>query len=110
MKTKNIFYLSRWLSIFLLNGRKTFLTVALLALFAVTVHSEDLLLVANKGDRTLSIINPATGEQLAAVPEDGVTGHEVVASADGKLAYVPIYSDVGVGRAGTDGSLIRVVD
>jgi DNA-binding beta-propeller fold protein YncE len=110
MKSKNNFFLLRWISIFLLSGRKAFLTVALLALFAVTVRSEDLLLVANKGDRTLSIINPATGEQLAAVPEDGVTGHEVVASADGKLAFVPIYGDSGVGRAGTDGGLIRVID
>jgi DNA-binding beta-propeller fold protein YncE len=110
MKSKNNFHLLRWLSIFLLSGRKAFLTVALLALFAVAVHSEDLLLVANKGDRTLSIINPKTGEQLAAVPEEGVTGHEVVASADGKLAFVPIYGDSGVGRAGTDGGLIRVID
>ncbi|HTB82169.1 MAG TPA: cytochrome D1 domain-containing protein [Candidatus Sulfotelmatobacter sp.] len=76
-------------------------------------HSENssgLLLVANKGDRTLSIINPATGVQLAAVAEDGVTGHEVIASADGKLAFVPIYGNSGVGHAGTDGSLIRIID
>ena len=69
-----------------------------------------LLLVANKGDRTLSIINPDTSAQLAAVAEDGITGHEVVASADGKLAFVPIFGNAGVGRAGTDGSLIRVID
>src|ERR1039457_689755 len=110
MKSKNNFHLLRWLSIFLLSGRKAFLTVALLALFAVAVRSEDLLLVANKGDRTLSIINPETGEQLAAVPEEDVTGHEVVVSANGKLAFVPIYGDSGVGRAGTDGGLIRVID
>ncbi len=69
-----------------------------------------LLLVANKGDRTLGIIDPQTGEQLAAVPEDGVTGHEVAASPDGKLAFVPIYGNSGVGHEGTDGRLIRVVD
>ena len=77
---------------------------------AISTNAGGLLLVANKGDRTLSIINPTTGDQLAAVPEDGVTGHEVVASADGKLAFVPIYGNSGVGHAGTDGSLIRVVD
>lgn len=77
---------------------------------ASSSNAGGLLLVANKGDQTLSIINPTTGEQLAAVPEDGVTGHEVVASADGKLAFVPIYGNSGVGHAGTDGSLIRVVD
>ncbi len=95
------------------DGRTAFLSFALPVLLAVTacsVKAEDLLLVANKGDRTLSIINPETGEQLAAVPEEDVTGHEVVASADGKLAFVPIYGDSGVGRAGTDGGLIRVID
>jgi DNA-binding beta-propeller fold protein YncE len=82
-------------------------------LLAFAVHSasaKDLLLVANKGDRALSIINPATGEQLAAVPENGVTGHEVVASADGKFAFVPIYGNSGVGQTGTDGQMIRVID
>ena len=68
------------------------------------------LLVCNKGDRTLSIIDPTTGTQLAAVDEDGTTGHEVIASADGKLAFVPIYGNSGVGHAGTDGQIIRVID
>lgn len=72
--------------------------------------SKGLLLVCNKGDHTLSIIDPASGDQLAAVPEDGVTGHEVIASPNGKLAFVPIYGNSGVGKAGTDGSLIRVID
>ena len=98
------------LSFSVLNGRKVFLTVALLVLFAVTARPEGLLLVANKGEQTLSIINPATGEPLAAVSEEGVTGHEVVASADGKFAFVPIYGNSGVGHAGTDGRLIRVID
>jgi YVTN family beta-propeller protein len=69
-----------------------------------------LLLVANQGDHTLSLIDPATGKQIAAVPVGGVTGHEVAVSQDGKLAYVPIYGDSGVGRAGTDGSTMAVID
>jgi len=69
-----------------------------------------LLLVANQGDRTLSLINPADGKQIAAVPVGGVTGHEVAVSADGKLAYVPIYGDSGVGKPGTDGSSMAVID
>jgi YVTN family beta-propeller protein len=85
-------------------------SLAIFMSMAASSNADGWLLVANKGDRTLSIINPANGEQLAAVPEDGVTGHEVVASADGKLAFVPIYGNSGVGHAGTDGSLIRVVD
>jgi DNA-binding beta-propeller fold protein YncE len=79
--------------------------------FAGAARSEtNLLLVCNKGDQALSIINPDTGGQIAAVKEDGVTGHEVVASADGRLAFVPIYGNSGVGHPGTDGQLIRVID
>lgn len=69
-----------------------------------------LLLVANKGNQTLSIVDPVSGTTLAAVPENGITGHEVVASADGRRAFVPIYSNTGVGHTGTDGQLIRVID
>src|ERR1019366_2330470 len=56
------------------------------------------------------IIDPAAGRQIATVPEDGVTGHEVAASPDGKRAFVPIYGNAGVGRPGTDGRLLRVID
>src|SRR6266699_3221745 len=69
-----------------------------------------LLLVANKGDQTLGIIDPVAGHQIATVPEDGVTGHEVAASPDGKRAFVPIYGNSGVGKPGTDGQLVRVID
>jgi DNA-binding beta-propeller fold protein YncE len=69
-----------------------------------------LLLVANQGDHTLSLVDPAAGKEIAAVPVGGVTGHEVAVSADGKLAFVPIYGDSGVGRAGTDGSSMAVID
>src|SRR5208283_2938571 len=69
-----------------------------------------LLLVANKGDHTLGIIDPVAGRQIATVAEDGITGHEVAASLDGKRAFVPIYGNAGVGRPGTDGRLLRVMD
>jgi YVTN family beta-propeller protein len=69
-----------------------------------------LLLVANKGDRALGLIDPVAGRQIATVPEDGVTGHEVAASPDGALAFVPIYGNSGVGSPGTDGRLMRVID
>ena len=68
------------------------------------------LLVANKGDQTLAIVDPVAGSSVAMVAEDGVTGHEVVASPDGKRAFVPIYGNAGVGKPGTDGSLLRVID
>ena len=68
------------------------------------------LLVANKGDNSLGIIDLAAGRQIAEVPEGGVTGHEVTTSPDGKLAYVPIYGNSGVGQPGTDGSNLVVIN
>ena len=68
------------------------------------------LLVANQTSQSLSIIDPVAEKQIAAVPEDAYTGHEVAASPDGKLAFVPIYGNSGVGRAGTDGSTMEVID
>jgi len=68
------------------------------------------LLVANKAANTLGLIDPDSGRQVATVPESGITAHEVVASPDGKLAFVPIYGNSGVGQPGTDGSAMDVVD
>lgn len=68
------------------------------------------LLVANKGDASLGIINPSDDKQVAEVPEGGFTGHEVIASPDGRTAYVPIYGNSGVGKPGTDGRKIAVID
>lgn len=69
-----------------------------------------LLLVAQKGDRSLAIVDPAAGKVIASVAENGVTGHEVTASPDGRLAYVPIYGNSGVGKPGTDGQNMVVID
>jgi DNA-binding beta-propeller fold protein YncE len=68
------------------------------------------LLVANQGSRDLSIIDPVAGKQVAAVSENGITGHEVAASPDGRTAYVPIYGDTGVGKPGSNGSNMVVID
>ena len=72
--------------------------------------STGFLLTADKGAQTLSIIDPHVGKQLAQVPEGGITGHEVVASPDGRTAYVPIYGNSGVGKPGTDGQIVDVID
>ena len=58
----------------------------------------------------LAIVDPAAGKVIASVPEGGVTGHEVIASPDGRLAYVPIYGNSGVGKPGTDGANLVVID
>jgi DNA-binding beta-propeller fold protein YncE len=73
-------------------------------------NGASLLLVVNQGDRDLSLIDPAAGTQVATVPVEGVTGHEVASSPDGKTAYVPIYGNAGVGKPGTDGTEIAVID
>jgi YVTN family beta-propeller protein len=73
-------------------------------------QSGGLLLVCNKGDNALGIVDPVAGKQIAEIPEGGVTGHEVIASPDGKLAYVPIYGNSGVGQPGTDGTNMVVID
>jgi YVTN family beta-propeller protein len=89
----------------------------LICTFAISISSgsqpmnrNSTLLVANKGDHTLGIIDAEAGRQIATVPEQGTTGHEVAASPDGKLAYVPIYGNSGVGKPGTDGSNMVLID
>ncbi len=73
-------------------------------------NDQGLIITANKGEHTVGIIDPVSLKQIAAIPENGVTGHEVITSPDGKLAYVPIYGNSGVGKPGTDGSNMIVVD
>lgn len=83
---------------------------SLITATAGSAGANGLLLVANKGDQTLALVDPVAGKTIATVPEDGVTGHEVVASPDGKRAFVPIFGDAGVGQKGSDGRLLRVID
>ncbi|MGA8671398.1 MAG: cytochrome D1 domain-containing protein [Terracidiphilus sp.] len=88
-----------------------FLPLILLSLCAaVSQAQESRLLVAQKGDRSLAIVDPVAGKVLGSVAEGGVTGHEVIASPDGRMAYVPIYGNSGVGKPGTDGTKIVAID
>ena len=80
------------------------LTFASWLLVARAVVAADLLLVINKGDNTLAIIDAATLNVLGTAPT-GPDPHEVVASADGKLAYITNYN-AGNGFA----SSLSVVD
>jgi DNA-binding beta-propeller fold protein YncE len=86
------------------------LVVPFLMLSADSAKASGLLLVANKGEHTLGVVDPSAGRQVATILETGITGHEVVASPDGRRAFVPIYGDSGVGLPGTDGSKIDVID
>jgi YVTN family beta-propeller protein len=94
-----------------LKAANAFLLSSLVLTFSISALAQTpRLLVAEKGAHSLAIIDPAAGKVLASVPEGGITGHEVIASADGKLAFVPIYGNSGVGRPGTDGQNIAVID
>lgn len=61
---------------------------------AVLLCAEDtpslVLLVLSKGDLSLAIVDPATLKVVGRVPS-GPDPHEVIASADGKLAYISNY-------------------
>ncbi len=74
-----------------------------------TPSAPGLLVVANQVEHTVLVVDPESRRELAKVVV-GVNGHEVVVSKDGRFAYVPIYGNSGVGRPGTDGSTIDVVD
>ena len=61
------------------------------AFTATAASAADLLLAINKGDQTLAIVDAATLKVLGTAPT-GPDPHEVVASADGKLAYITNYN------------------
>jgi DNA-binding beta-propeller fold protein YncE len=68
------------------------------------------LLVVCKDDSTLEVIDLETSRLAGAVTASGFTPHEVVATEDGRRAYLPVYSDAPVGSPGSDGRRIDVVD
>jgi DNA-binding beta-propeller fold protein YncE len=68
-----------------------------------------MLVVANQREHTALLIDPETRQELAKVVV-GVNGHEVAVSPDSRFAYVPIYGNSGVGKPGTDGTTIDIVD
>lgn len=94
------------------------LTLCLLSFAAVTAHAQahpsagkhPILLVVNKGDRNIALMDPATGRITATIPTGGITAHEVTSSPDGRYAYAPIYGDSGVGKPGTNGTFVAVID
>ena len=65
-------------------------TVATFLLGVGLLNAADSLLVLSKGDLTLSIVDPSTLKVLARMPS-GPDPHEVIASADGKVAYISNY-------------------
>ncbi|KQQ94665.1 hypothetical protein ASF62_11415 [Leifsonia sp. Leaf325] len=68
------------------------------------------LLVVCKDDSTLQVIDLATATTVGTVVAAAPTPHEVVATSDGRLGYLPSYSDSPVGSPGTDGRRVDVID
>jgi len=97
------------------RGRVLFAAIVVIASLSVFRNvkagpaSGGLLVIANQKEHTVLLVDPDERKELAKVVV-GVNGHEVMVSKDGKFAYVPIYGNSGVGRPGTDGSTIDVVD
>jgi YVTN family beta-propeller protein len=67
------------------------------------------LFIANQGDHTALVVNLDSRRVVGKTGVD-INGHEVAVAPDHRLGYVPIYGDSGVGKPGTDGSTIHVVD
>src|ERR1700709_632398 len=63
--------------------------------FNCPAQSDHTLLALSKGDHTLAIVNSSTLKVIARVPV-GPDPHEVIASIDGKMAYV---TNTGGGRS-----------
>jgi len=65
------------------------------------------LLVLNKGENALAIVDPATRKVVATIPT-GVGPHEVAASDDGRWAYVSNYGTFGPNAS--PGHTLSVID
>jgi len=70
---------------------------------------DDLLFVANQMEHTVLLVDPMSKQVVAKVGVD-INGHEVAVSPDGHFGYVPIYGNTWVGKPGSNGSTIHVVD
>lgn len=79
------------------------IVLLLLPNFSAAQTASPALLVLNKEDATLSIIDPATLKTVALIPV-GEGPHEIAVSDDGKLAFVANYG------ARTPGHTISVID
>lgn len=67
------------------------------------------LFVANQYEHTALVYDIQSKKVLSRV-EVGVNGHEVAIDPAGHFGYVPIYGNAGVGRPGTDGDRIDIID
>jgi YVTN family beta-propeller protein len=89
---------------------RTILPLCLAVTSIATASAQSRLLLTSQRDHTFRVFDPVTLEQISATVESDDAGHEVMATPDGKTAFVPIYGNAGVGRPGTDGDHIDIYD
>src|SRR5262249_48543677 len=109
--------MSRFIMVF---RRSTELLAAIAVIFVTgfalmkTVHSappssHGLLVVANQKEHTALLVDPDTRKEVAKIPV-GINAQEVTVDKEALSPYVPIYGDSGVGKPGSNGSPIDVID
>jgi YVTN family beta-propeller protein len=67
------------------------------------------LVVVNQAEHKVLLVEPDLRRTFATISV-GVSGHEAAVSPDARFIYVPIYGNSGVGKPGTDGAAIDVID
>ncbi|MBS1866842.1 MAG: hypothetical protein JSS69_13085 [Acidobacteria bacterium] len=100
-----------------MSFRKTFVLLAAVtfvlglarAASAPALDPPGYLFIANQFEHTALLVDLSSKTQVARI-EVGVNGHEVAVSPDGHFGYVPIYGNAGVGKPGTDGDRIDIID
>jgi len=83
----------------------------LISMNSVVAHAQvpsPALLVLNKDDNTLAIVDPATNRIVGTAPT-GDAPHEVAASSDGRFAFVSNYGPFQPDKPGTSLSIIDLV-
>ncbi|MCP3981036.1 MAG: beta-propeller fold lactonase family protein [bacterium] len=83
---------------------RTFACLVCCSLLAIGVVDAATLLVANKSDHTVDLLDPATGESRATLPT-GIAPHEVAVSPSGRHAVISNY-----GTRDHPGSSLTVID
>ena len=77
---------------------------------AMKASGQGSLLVVSQGNDSVTEVDPASGTKLISLATKGVRAHEVAVSPDGRLAYLPIYGDAGVGMPGSSGRTVEILD
>lgn len=80
--------------------RSPFLAIGAIVVLSApgALHGQGRLLVLNKAEGTMSVIDPSAGKAVATIPV-GTGPHEVAVSTDGRTAWVTNYGAQAAGRS-----------